>query len=150
MNKIAATVTDIETTDIVTYITLQCNETVIRLIKTKTPVWLGVGEPVYFTFQEASVCVSKECPGKVSIENRVPGTLTKIRSKDSLCELTFDSDLGTVVSLITESACSELGLEVGCRATMLLRGVDIHLEPNVTPMTLDMLKKRPGTKVASN
>ena len=149
MNKISAVISDIERTDIVTYITLKCNETVIRLIKTKTPVWAGVGETVFFTFQEASVCISKECPGKVSIENRVPGTLQRIRSKDSLCELTFESDIGKVVSLITEQACQELGLEVGCRATMLLRGVDIHLEPDVTPMSIEALKKQAGTKVAN-
>jgi len=149
MNKIAAVVSAIEHTDIVTYITLECNETSVRLIKTKTPVWLGVGEKVFFTFQEASVCVSKECPGKVSIENRVPGTLKRIRSKDSLCELTFESDIGRVVSLITEKACTELGLEEGCTATMLLRGVDIHLEPDVTPMTMETFKKRSGTKVAN-
>ncbi|WP_345984641.1 TOBE domain-containing protein [Sulfurimonas sp. HSL-1656] len=149
MNKIAAVVTEIEQTDIVTYITLQCNDTQVRLIKTKTPLWAGVGEKVLFSFQEASVCISKECPGKVSIENRIPGTLLKIRSKDSLCELTFESDIGTVVSLITENACRELGLEVGCRATMLLRGVDIHLEPDVVPMTVESFKKRSGTKVAN-
>ena len=149
MNKISAVISDIERTDIVTYITLKCNETVIRLIKTKTPVWAGVGETVFFTFQEASVCISKECPGKVSIENRVPGTLQRIRSKDSLCELTFESDIGKVVSLITEQACQELGLEVGCRATMLLRGVDIHLEPDITPMSIEALKKQAGTKVAN-
>jgi len=149
MNKFTAVVSDIERTDIVTYITLACNETPIRLIKTKHPAWAGVGEKVFFTFQEASVCISKECPGKVSIENRVPGTLQKIRSKDSLCELTFESDIGTVVSLITENACKELGLEVGCRATMLLRGIDIHLEPEVSPLSTERFEKRSGTKVAN-
>jgi molybdate transport system regulatory protein len=148
MNKIAAVVTDIERTDIVTYITLSCNDTPIRLIKTKTPVWAGVGDKVFFTFQEASVCVSKECPGKVSIENRIPGTLKKIRSKDSLCELTFDSGIGTVVSLVTEQSCQELGLEEGCSATILLRGVDIQLEPHVDPMNLESLKAA-GTKLAN-
>jgi ABC-type molybdate transport system ATPase subunit len=150
MNKIAGVVADIEQTDIVTYITLQCQDTSIRLIKTKVPAWLGVGEHVYFTFQEASVCVSKECPGKVSIENRVPGKLEKVRSKDSLCELTFESDIGKVVSLVTEKACLELGLEEGCRATMLLRGVDIHLEPNVAPTDFESIINKTRTKVANN
>jgi ABC-type molybdate transport system ATPase subunit len=149
MNKASAVVTAIEHTDIVSYLTLQCAETTIRLIKTKTPAWLSVGEKVSFTFQEASVCVSKECPGKVSIENRIPGTLVRLRSKDSLCELTFQSDIGRVVSLITEKARDELGLEEGCTATMLLRGVDIHLEPDVTPLDLETLKKQSGTKVAN-
>ena len=149
MNKIAAVVTGIEQTDIVSYITLQCAETTVRLIKTKLPMWLSIGDNVYFTFQEASVCVSKECPGKVSIENRIPGTLMQIRSKDSLCELTFESDIGKVVSLITEKACQELGLEVGCTATMLLRGVDIQLEPDVQPTDFETIVKQTRTKVAN-
>lgn len=149
MNKFTAIVTGIEKTDIVTYITLECNEVPVRLIKTKTPVWAGVGERVYFTFQEASVCVSKECPGSVSIENRIPGKLVKMRSKDSLCELTFESGIGSVVSLVTEKACRELGLEAGCKATMLLRGIDIHLEPNVAPMDIESIRKSAGTKVAN-
>ena len=149
MNKAAAVVKGIEHTDIVSYITLQCAETTIRLIKTKTPVWLSVGDSVFFTFQEASVCISKECPGKVSIENRIPGTLKQIRSKDSLSELTFESDIGKVVSLITEKACNELGLEEGCTATMLLRGVDIHLEPDVEPADYASIVKQTRTKVAN-
>jgi len=149
MNKFTAVVTGIEKTDIVTYITLECNDIPVRLIKTKTPVWAGVGDSVYFTFQEASVCVSKECPGSVSIENRIPGKLVKMRSKDSLCELTFESDIGTVVSLVTEKACHELELEEGCKATMLLRGIDIHLEPNVAPMDIESIRKSAGTKVAN-
>lgn len=84
---------------------------------------------MFCTFQEASVCVSKECPGKVSIENRLPATLMEIRKNDSLCELTFSCDLGTVVSLITTQAFEELGLEPGCKATMLLCGIDIGLQP---------------------
>jgi len=149
MNKLEAVVTGIEHTDIVSYVSLKSGETTIRLIKTKTPVWLTVGEKVFFTFQEASVCVSKECPGKVSIENRIPGTLERMRSKDSLCELTFESDIGKVVSLITEKACHELGLEEGCSATMLLRGVDIHLEPEVKPTDFESVAKQVRTKVAN-
>lgn len=149
MNKIEAVVTDIEQTDIVTYITAKHADTSIRLIKTKTPLWLDKGESVYLAFQEASVCISKECPGRVSIENRVPGTVQRIRSKGSLCELTIESDIGTIVSLITEKACEELGLSEGCRATMLLRGVDIQLEPHVSPMNFESLLKHSRTKDAN-
>lgn len=149
MNKIEAVVTNIEQTEIVTYIHLACSETPLRMIKTKIPAWLGQDERVLITFQEASVCVSKECPGKVSIENKVPGTITKMRSNGSLCELTFDSCVGKVVSLITEAARDELGLEEGGDATMLIRGVDMHLEPIVEPMDLEPFKPETGTKVAN-
>lgn len=149
MNRIEATITDIQQTDIVTYIHLACSETPLRMIKTKLPSWIDRDEKVLISFQEASVCVSKECPGKVSIENKVPGTITKMRSNGSLCELTFDSNLGKVVSLITDTACEELGLVEGCDATMLIRGVDMHIEPIVDPLDMGTFKKLAGTKVAN-
>jgi len=134
MNQITATVKDISQTDIVTYIRLSSSDTMLSLIKSKTPKWLSVGDKVHCKFQEASVCVSKDCPGKVSIENKLPATLKEVRKTDSLCELTFDSDIGTVISLITTRAYDILGLEKGCEATMLLRGVDITIDPIIEPI----------------
>jgi ABC-type molybdate transport system ATPase subunit len=129
MNQIEAVVTDIKKTDVVTYIDVKCGETGLRLIKFKAPAWLCQGDRVTCKFQEASVCVSKECPGKVSIENKLPVHLKEVRRSESLCELTFDSEMGTVVSLITEDAYNDLGLELDCDATMLVRAVDITVEP---------------------
>lgn len=129
MNKITAKVSSIETTDIVSYVHVSSGDTTVRLIKSETPKWLKIGDDVVCTFREASVSVSKECPGKISIENSLPATLREVREKASLCELTFDSELGSVISLITATAYENLGLELGCRATMLVRGIDINLEP---------------------
>lgn len=133
MNKVSAVVTTIERKDVVTYIHVASGETSLRLIKSKCPSWLSPGDKVFCTFQEGSVCVSKECPGKVSIENRLPATITSVRRNDALCELTFESEMGPVVSLITTEAFEELGLEEGGSATMLLRGIDIGLEPDIEP-----------------
>ncbi len=133
MNHLTAVVKSIDETDVVTYIHLGIGETKISVINSKTPEWLSVGDQVNCTFQEVSVSVSKECPGKVSIENRLPATLKEMRQGASLCELTFESEVGEVVSLITARACELLGLEIGCEATMLLRGIDITLEPILVP-----------------
>jgi len=129
MNKIEAVVTDIKETDVVTYIYVKCDEVDLRLIKYKAPDWLSKGDKVNCNFQEAAVCVSKECPGRVSIENKLPAVLKNMRESESLCELTFDTDMGKVVSLITQEAYNDLGLELECDATMLVRGVDIAIEP---------------------
>lgn len=129
MNQLTAVVKAIEETDVVTYIHLGIGGATLSVIKSKTPEWLSVGDKVNCAFQEVSVSVSKECPGKVSIENRLPATLKEIRQGASLCELTFESEVGEVVSLVTSRACELLELTKGCRATMLLRGVDISVEP---------------------
>lgn len=129
MNKLEAVVKEIITTDVVTYIDVVCKEVELRLMKYKAPAWLSKGDRVHCMFQEASVCVSKECPGKVSIENKLPAVLKEMRQSESLCELTFESEMGQIISLITQSAYDELGLDIECEATMLLRGVDITIEP---------------------
>lgn len=130
MNKVIATVQNIEETDIVTHIQVNCGESVMYLIKSQRPQWLSVGDKVSCNFQEGSVCLSKDCPGKVSIENTLPVTLQTVRRNDSLCELTLNNaDFGDIISLITASAYEKLELQEGSPATMLLRGIDIKLEP---------------------
>lgn len=141
MNQIAATVTDISETEVVTFISVESGGTSLRLIKSKAPEWLSVGDEIYCTFQEASVCVGKDCSGSVSIENRLSGVLTDVRNGGSLCELTFESSVGQVIALITSRAYDELGLEAGCEATMLLRGVDINVMPQLAPIDLDQYRK---------
>ena len=79
--------------------------------------------------------MSKDCPGKVSIENTLPVTLQCVRKNRSLCELTLkNSDFGEIISLITSSAYDKLELREGCSATMLLRGTDIKIEPMDDPL----------------
>ncbi|MBN2816537.1 MAG: hypothetical protein JXQ67_07610 [Campylobacterales bacterium] len=131
MNSKEAVVTEIRKTDIVTYIDVQCGDETLRLIRQNAPIWLAVGDSIYCKFQEVSVCVSKECQGKVSIENKIPAILKNVRQNNSLCELTFESSMGTVISLITQDAYNLLGLKIDCEATMLLRGVDITIEPRL-------------------
>lgn len=141
MNTIEAKVQKIEETGVVTYIHINSGNTVITIIKSQTPKWIGVGDEVRCSFYETSVSVSKGCPGKVSIENRVPATLKEVRKNNSLCELTFESAIGNIVSLITLRAYDNLELEKGCRATMLLRGVDIDLKPILAPIDINKYEK---------
>ncbi|MEN8728053.1 MAG: TOBE domain-containing protein [Sulfurovum sp.] len=137
MNKIVAVVKSVNDMKIVTYITLEVNSIEIMIIKSKKPEWINVGDTVYFTFREFSVCVGTACNGKVSIENRIPATLHLIRKKGSLCELKFNSELGEVVSLMTEKAFDELELDVGSKATVLLREIDISLEPYIEALNIE-------------
>lgn len=140
MNQVTAIVKSIDETDVVTYVHLNVGETEVSVIKLKTPEWLAVGDEVKCCFQEVAVSVSKECPGKVSIENRLPAELKAIRQGASLCELTFESELGEVVALITSRACESLELTQGCQATMLLRGIDIEIEPILAPKDLNVYR----------
>ena len=142
MNNIIAKVINIVPGEVVSFIQLESGGCKLRVIKSELPLWLSVGDKVQCNIHEASVCVSKECPGKVSIENRVKARLKDIRTNDSLCELTFESDLGEVVSLITRMSLDELDLKKECEATMLMRGVDISIEPYIDSLETLRLRER--------
>jgi molybdopterin-binding protein len=130
MNRLMATVQTIQESDVMTYISVNNGQSTINLIKSHKPQWLNVGDRVYCNFQEACVCLSKDCTGKVSIENALPVILKNIRKNDSLCEVTLDNqDFGEIVSLITTNAYEKMELCEGAHAMMLLRGTDIKLEP---------------------
>jgi len=137
MNKLAAEVKEIDDQEIVVYITLDVRGVEIVLIESKVPQWLKIGEKVYFTFQEMSVCVGKECNGKISIENRIPSHLKQVRTKGTMCELTFDTKIGEVISLMTQKSFKELQIQDDEKATILLREIDIHLEPYTEPLNID-------------
>lgn len=148
MNKITAVVKSVNDMEIVTYITLEVNNIEIMIIKSSIPEWLNVGDMVYFTFREFNVCVGKACNGKVSIENRIPATLHLVRKKGSLCELTFKSELGEIVSLMTEKAFNELEIDVDSKVTVLLREIDIGLQPYKEAINIENFMKT-RTKVAN-
>lgn len=148
MNKFTAVVKSVHDMEIVTYITLEVNGVEIMVIKPSIPIWLNVGDRVFFTFREVSVCVGKACNGKVSIENRIPATLHSYRKKGSLCELKFESELGEIVSLMTEKAFNELELDAGSKATILLREIDIAIEPYREAISIESFMKT-RTKVAN-
>lgn len=141
MNRVKAEITDIYESDRITYVKLQAADTQLTMIKSKPMEFAKKGDAVHCVFQEASVSVSKECPGKISIENRIPAKLVTARKGESLCELTFESDIGKVVSLITLRANDMLELCEGCEATMLIRGTDINVEPVLDPIDTSIYEK---------
>jgi len=131
MNQIEAKVESIQDLGVVSYVYVQSAQMKLKIIKSKVPQWLDVGDTIYCNFQEASVCVGKDCTKQVSVENCLPAALKSIRKSEPLCELTFDSDMGEVVSLITTDSLNLLDLKSGDNATMLIRGIDINLEPKI-------------------
>lgn len=137
MNKIPATVKSIANMGIVSYITVEINGIELQIMKSKIPEWLEQNDTVFITFQELSVCVGTNCDGKVSIENKIPAKLLFTRINNTLCELVFKSEMGEVVSLMTEKNFFQLKIDIGSSATLLLRDTDIHLEPNQKPVNTE-------------
>jgi len=136
MNRLEATVKEIKDLGVVTYIYVESLGKELKIIKSKRPKWLEEGDSIYCEFQEASVCISSDCKKSISVENCIPGKLTNIRKSEPLCELTFQSEVGNVVSLITTDAFDALSIKEEDDLALLLRGIDINVEPKITVQNL--------------
>jgi molybdopterin-binding protein len=133
MNKLTVKVKRIEDHGIVTYITLDAGGMEIKTIKSNMPEWLEEGDQVNMVFQELSVCVGKSCEGKLSIRNKIAARLKRLRTRGTLSELLFESAIGEICSLMTQRSFDELELAVGDEAVLLLREIDIDLQPCIVP-----------------
>ncbi|MDQ4106913.1 MAG: TOBE domain-containing protein, partial [Actinomycetota bacterium] len=62
---------------------------------------------------------------KLSTRNRLPGTITEIVKGEAAAKVTLQVGDNHVVSLITRESADEMGLEVGQRATALVKATDV-------------------------
>ena len=133
MNALSATVESIESDDFFSFVYLRTNDTVLKLFQTELPKWLDVGDEVECKIQEASVAICKGDHGDadVSIENHIGATIADYRKGDMLSELTLNAPCGSVRSLISTEAFERMALGTGDSVTMLLKAVDIKLQPKI-------------------
>lgn len=133
MNAMQARIESIHSDDFFNIVQLSIQDHTIKLLKTKLPAWVEIGELVECQIQEAALAVCKGAhEGNVSIENRFEGTIVKFLEGDVLTEVTLDTPCGEVKSLISTEAKNRMGLQKGEDVTLLLKMVDVKIAPTTT------------------
>ena len=66
-------------------------------------------------FKETEVSLASSHHTDLSIENHVQGLITHLENGQLLTEVSLDTSLGTIVSILSTSEASRLGLKVGAR-----------------------------------
>ena len=64
---------------------------------------------------------------KLSTRNRLPGTVTEVVKGEAAAKVTLQVGDNHVVALITRESADELGLEVGQKATALVKATDVMI-----------------------
>jgi len=133
MNAMQARIDEIVSDDFFNIVKLTIQNFSIKLLKTKLPSWVEIGEIVECQIQEASLAVCKGAhEGNVSIENRFEGTIVKFLEGDVLTEVTLNTPCGEVKSLISTEAKKRMALQKGEEVTLLLKMVDVKIAPTTT------------------
>ncbi|MDP3300434.1 MAG: TOBE domain-containing protein [Sulfuricurvum sp.] len=128
MNAFFAKVESIKSDEFFSCITVQAKDKQLKLVKTKAPQWLSIGDEVECHIQEAAISICKGAKeGSVSIENHLNGELRHFRKGVVLSEVSVDTSCGIMNSLITTDAFERMELHDGCEVTLLLKAVDIKI-----------------------
>jgi molybdate transport system regulatory protein len=97
------------------------------------PAWLRTGNLVGMIFKETEVSLAVGLSGKISMRNRLPCTVTKIRRGELLTVVDLSFQQHTIASAITTRSAEMLGLSIGCQVTALIKTNEIILTELPTP-----------------
>ncbi|HMB14871.1 MAG TPA: TOBE domain-containing protein [Pelovirga sp.] len=92
--------------------------------------WLKTGHQVKVLFKETEVSIARNLSGQISLRNRFPATITKIRSEGMLAEITLDSTGHPVVSIITSRSAQRMDLQTGDQVEWLVKANEVSLTGN--------------------
>ena len=70
---------------------------------------------------------TKAALGTISGRNKLLGTITAVRTEGLLAQVTLRMGSQEITSIITRSACEELGLRKGVRAFALIKATEVML-----------------------
>lgn len=130
MNRLIGTITAIESNDHLSLVDVVVGQDGFTAMLLETPQdapHLRVGNRVAVLFKETEVSLAKELSGRLSLRNRIPGTVRQMLCGEILCEVLLERDGQTVTSIITARAVRRLELREGDLVEALVKANEVSL-----------------------
>ena len=130
MNIIAGIISNIETDQNLSLVTIQTQGfslTAVVIDTPKTASYLNKEQPINVLFKETEVILAQDQSDIISLRNQIPGIITKIQSSQILSKVTLQTKVGAIISIITTKAVKALKLEVGSKATAMIKTNEVML-----------------------
>ena len=89
---------------------------------------MGLGDEISVVFKETEVVIGKEAP-KVSLQNRIEGTIISIQIESVLSKLSLNTAIGRLEAIITSNAVKQLQLEKGSLVNAMIKTNEVMLAP---------------------
>ncbi len=113
MNQFKGKISNIETSGSLSLVKVEAGELFFTSVIIDTPdtlPQLRIGKPVEVVFKESEVIIAK-APFEISLQNRIPGTISNIEMGVLLSKVTLQTSLGSLTALITTNAVRQLNLK---------------------------------------
>lgn len=131
MNKIEGEISDIKVNGALSLVKVTHNNIVMSSIVIDTPLtasYLKIGNHVRVVFKETEVIIGVGKDIQLSLQNKFEGKITEIKSDDLLSKLKINTQVGTIISIITTNAVKQLDLKVGKLVVAMVKTNEILLQ----------------------
>jgi molybdate transport system regulatory protein len=136
MNKLKATIVNIESSEYISLVDLRANGDIFScmIIETaETADYLKIGNEVFILFKETEVSIGKNLSGEISLRNRLHSTVKQINKGAVLTNLLLDYKGIEIGSVITTRSANKLQLKVGDEVVGLVKANEVSIMEGETP-----------------
>lgn len=93
----------------------------------ETASYLTEGNAVKVLFKETEVVIGLQTDLKISLQNRIPGIIEVIELGSLISKITINTDLGTIVSVISRNSVDTLRLIKGSSVVAMIKLNEVML-----------------------
>lgn len=130
MNKLTGTITEIQSSDHISLITVDVGGDVfssIVLEGTHGPVHYKTGDTVSLLFKETEVGIGKNLSGMISLRNRFKSSVTNIEKGKILTKVALSYKNHAIGSIISTSSANRLELKENDEVEWLVKSNEVTL-----------------------
>lgn len=126
MNKILATISNIQTCDILNIVNFKFNSYTMSMMSLELPN-LHVNDKVILTAKPSSVAIGKNFSGDLSYSNQLKGKIKSIENGDLLSSLEIEVDDTTIQSVITKKSSIRMNLKQNDEIICIIKASDLSI-----------------------
>ncbi|MCH7535436.1 MAG: TOBE domain-containing protein [Bacteroidetes bacterium] len=131
MNSFNGHINDVKVSGSLSLVTIGITEDVtLKTIVVETPEtaeYLQKGKAIKVLFKETEVIIGIDTNLKVSLQNRIAGTVTAIEKGSLLSKVTMQSEIGEIAAIISTNAVEKLELKENTSVVALVKLNEIML-----------------------
>jgi molybdopterin-binding protein len=127
MNKIEATIKEIEGSDIVHVVTFAAKDEELTMMALELPSGVKEGVSVTLGIKPSFVLIAKKKSKSISLTNQIDAKIVDIVCGKLLVTVKLASSVGTFESLITKKSYDMMGLHVGQDVVVMMKASEISI-----------------------
>ena len=130
MNILEGKITEVKVDGNLSLVRIGVKTTQLTSIVIDTPAsapYLKPGTDIKVIFKETEVMLGKGNEHAISLQNQLVGQVRSIEAGKLLSKLVLDTNAGTIISIITTNAVSQLNLEKGSKVTAMIKTNEMML-----------------------